>query len=215
MPPRQGILATGETYHVFNRGLRHEPIFTEKREFHLFLDAAFFYLQTEPSIKFSYYWQQPNKYDLHLDKKLVDIHAYTIMPNHFHFLLTQREEEGIRKFIHRLSSSYSKYFNIKHNQKGPVFEARFKTVRVESQEQLVHLSRYIHLNPVTAFLVESPEDYEFSSYRDYIGLEKNSFLDPTLVLNSFSAGSYRDFVMDQKDYQRELKRIVSLTLELE
>jgi putative transposase len=213
MPPRQGILATGETYHVFNRGLHHEPIFTEKREFRLLLDTAAFYLQSDPSVKFSYYRQQPNKYEVNLEKTLVNIHAYAIMPSHFHFLLTQKEEGGIRKFIHRLSSSYSKYFDIKHDQKGPVFEARFKTVRVGSQEQLTHLSRYIHLNPVTAFLVESPEDYEFSSYKCYVGLEKSSFVDPSLILDSFSSDSYKDFVMDQKDYQRELKTIDHLTLE--
>jgi putative transposase len=80
--------------------------------------------------------------------------------------------------------------------------------------QLLHLSRYIHLNPVTAHLVENPEDYPFSSYKAYLGLMKLDFINPDPILNEFkSKDGYKKFVMLQKDYQRKLGKIKMLTLE--
>ena len=214
MPPRKVILATDETYHIFNRSLRQVPIFTNKRESYLFLMAARYYLQPNPPVKFSIYRQQQNKYQVNLSKTLVKIIAYCLMPNHFHFILTQLEGDGIKTFIHKLTCSYSHYFNIKHEQKGSIFESKFKAVRVENQEQLIHLSRYIHLNPVTDFLVEDPEEYSYSSYKIYLTKEKVDFVDPSDVLVDFkSVESYKKFVLDQKDYQRELNKIRHLLFE--
>ena len=215
MPARKVILATGETYHIFNRSIRQTPLFTNKKEFKIFLKATRYYLQRKPPVKFCFYRLQPNTYKLDFSKPLVKLINYCLMPDHFHFCLTQLVEDGIRKFIHRLATSYSHYFNIKYKQKGPVFESKFKAVRVESQEQLIHLSRYIHLNPVTSFLVEDPEDYEFSSYKIYLGKETSDFVDSSLVMGDFRlTENYKQFVLDQKDYQRELNKIKHLTLEI-
>lgn len=216
MPARKVILATGETYHIFNRSLRETHIFTNKREFDLFLMAARYYLQPDPPVRFSIYREQKDKYKPDLNKTLVKIIGYCLMPSHFHFIVTQLEENGIKTFIHRLATSYSCYFNLKYKQKGPVFESKFKAVRVESQDQLAHLSRYIHLNPVTSFLVEKPEDYDYSSYKIYlgrVGREKIDFVDPSNIMVDFSPESYKKFVLDRKDYQRELKRIGHLLLD--
>jgi putative transposase len=208
MPSRQTILATDETYHIFNRSLRQTPLFTNRREFNIFLMAARYYLQVDPPVKFSYYRQQPNRYELNFDKTLVKVIAYCLMPDHYHFILTQLEEDGIKTFIHRLANSYSHYFNIKHDQRGPVFESRFKAIRVKTQDQLIHLSRYLHLNPVTSYLVEDPEDYDYSSYKFYLGKERSDFLDLADVMVDFpSTEKYRRFVLNQKDYQRELRGI--------
>jgi len=214
MPSRKVILATGETYHIFNRSLRQVPIFTNKREFSLFLMTTRYYLQVNPPAKFSIYRGQRDKYEVDLTKTLVKIVAYCLMPNHFHFILTQLKDKGIKTFIHRLTCSYSHYFNIKHDQKGSVFESKFKAVRVENQEQLVHLSRYIHLNPVTDFLVEDPEEYYHSSYKIYLKKINSDFVDPSDVLTDYkSTETYKKFVLDQKDYQRELKIVKHLTFD--
>lgn len=214
MPPRKVILAIGETYHIFNRSLRQMPLFTNKREFDLFLAATKYYIQQNPPVKFSFYRHQPKKYKIDLSKTLIKIIAYCLMPDHFHFILTQLEKEGIKTFVHRLATSYSHYFNLKYNQKGPVFESKFKAVRVESQEQLIHLSRYIHLNPVTNFLVEDPIEYNYSSYGFYLHGGNFDLIDCSDVMASFhSPESYKKFVLDQKDYQRELKRIKHLAFD--
>ena len=207
MPVRKTILATGEIYHIFNRSLRHTSLFNDKREHALFLSALTYYLQATPPVKFSLFRQQTQKYPLDLSQTLVKVLAYCVMPNHFHLLLKQHQENGIRVFLHRLTSSYGRYFNVKYDQKGPVFESRFKAVRVEDDEQLIHVSRYIHLNPVTGYLVKDPRDYPHSSYKIYLGKERSKFVDPSEIMNGISFEEYEQFVLDQKDYQRELKKI--------
>ena len=213
MPLRKVILANGETYHIFNRGLRQSSIFSDI-EFSLFLMATRYYLQSNPLTKFSRYRKKPDEYKIDLSKKLVKVIAYCLMPDHFHFILTQLKENGISNFIHRLTTSYSHYYNLKHEQRGPVFESRFKAVRVENQDQLIHLSRYIHLNPATGFLVEDPIEYEYSSYKIYLGEHDSDFVDPSDVMVDFSSQKqYRKFVLDQKDYQRELKQMREFILD--
>lgn len=209
MPQRRIILATGETYHIFNRSLHQAPLFMDKREFTVFLAAMNYYRQLKPPIKFSLYRQQPHKYKVDFKEVLVKIIAYCLMPDHYHFILTQLEEGGIRAFIHRLTTSYSCYLNLRHKQKGAVFESRFKAIRVTTQKQLVHLSRYIHLNPVTSYLVEDPINYNYSSYKIYLKKEKSDFIDFSNVMDFFPQ-DYKQFVLNQKDYQRELKRIKCL-----
>jgi len=176
--------------------------------------AVRYYLQSNPAVKFSIFRQQKNKYQINLNEALTKIIAYCIMPDHYHFILTQLKESGIKNFIQKLNNSYSHYFNLRHKQKGPVFESRFKAVRVKTQEQLIHLSRYINLNPVSSYLVEDPINYPYSSYKIYLKEEQSDLVDPSDVMVDFkSAKSYKKFVLDRKDYQRELKNIRHLTFD--
>lgn len=214
MSSRKTILATGEYYHVFNRSVQKLPIFKGKRECDLFLESVGYYLQPNPPVKFSTYRKNKDRYPILLQDKIVTAVNYCLIPNHFHFTLCQNIDKGIREFIRKISSSFAHYFNIKNENSGPVFEDNFQAVRIESNEQLIHLSAYIHLNPVTSYLVENPEDYFYSSYRVYLGLEKSEIIDPSIVLEQFSStGEYRKFVMEQKLYQREKDKIKHLLLE--
>ena len=213
MPLRKTILATGEIYHVFNRSVQGIPIFRGKTEYETFKETIRFYLQPEPPTKFSIYRMHSSRYKIKLTRKLVTIINFCLMPNHFHFTLRQEEENGIRNFIQRISNSFAHYFALKYQNSGPVFEGNFKAIRVENNEQLLHLSRYIHLNPVSAYLVENPRDYPYSSYSTYLGMEKEDFVEPAIILEQFtSPWQYEKFVLDQKDYQRSLEVIKRLTL---
>jgi putative transposase len=113
-----------------------------------------------------------------------------------------------------LLDSYSKYFNLKVKRKGPLWESRYKTVLVETDEQLLHLTRYIHLNPVTAYLINKPEEWKFSSYLEYLGeindREKISEYEEFLEINP---KDYKIFVENRISYQRELNKIKKLTFE--
>jgi putative transposase len=91
------------------------------------------------------------------------------MPTHFHAILKQLSSDGISIMMRKILDSYSRYFNIKNKRKGPLWESRFNRIVLKSDDELLHLTRYIHLNPVTAYLVEKPEDWPFSSYNEYIG----------------------------------------------
>jgi len=214
MALRKTLLATGEIYHIFNHSVQGIPIFKGEREYHLFLEAMKFYLQPDPPTRFSLYRASRNRFPINLNSQLVTIICFSLMPNHLHFILRQEKENGIKKYIQKLTNSFAHYFVLKYRSKGHVFEANFKAVRVETEEQLLHLSRYIHLNPVTAYLVEKPEDYPYSSYRIYIGKESSDFINSSLVLAHFSSPKkYEEFVLAQKDYQRTLGAIQHLLLE--
>jgi len=214
MAVRKVRLVTGETYHVLNHSVQGMPIFKGQREMDIFLEAIEFYLQASPPTKFSHYRTNRDIFPINLDQTLVTIINFCVMPNHFHFTLKQKEKNGIRQFIQKLSNSFAHYFSTKYNNRGAVFEGNFKAIRVESDEQLIHLSRYVHLNPVTAFMVEDPKDYPYSSYQIYLGKEKSKIVDPSLVLDQFSSiKKYEKFVLSQKNYQRDLYKIKHLILE--
>lgn len=115
------------------------------------LDVVCYYQREKPEIKFSKFIQleresQLNKKEYFSDKeKLVEIVAYCFMPTHVHLILKQLKENGISIVMNHVLNSYTRYFNTKHKRKGPLWEARFKSVLVESDEYLIHLTRYIHL----------------------------------------------------------------------
>lgn len=145
--------------------------------------------------------------------KSVDIIAYCLMPTHIHLIFKQLEDNGISRSVNNILNSYTRYFNIKHKRKGPLWESRFKSKRIESDEQLLHLSRYIHLNPVTAFLSDKPESWQYSSYKEFLGIKETpTFCNFTNHINIFPA-DYKKFTEDRISYQRELAKIKDLLTE--
>ena len=95
------------------------------------------------------------------------------MPTHFHLILRQNIDNGIFNFIGNLTSSYTRYFNLKHKRKGPLWESKFNNIKIENDEQLLHLTRYIHMNPTSAGIVNNQKESKWSSYNEYIrGEEK-------------------------------------------
>lgn len=216
MSLRKDILENGEIYHIFNRSIQKIPLFSGQRECDLFLESAKFYLQPNPPVRFSLYRQNRERYKINLQDRLVTIITYNLMPNHFHFALRQERELGIQKFIQKVSNSFAHYFNLKYHNHGPLFETNYKARYVETDQQLAYLSSYIHLNPVTAHLVENPEDWEYSSYGLYLRKEKSEMVDPSLVLNQFgSVEKYQEFVMSHKKNKKELEKINDLLIENE
>lgn len=212
----------GEIYHVFNRGIDRRSTFTDKKEFERIQKLVKFYRHKDTPIRFSQVNQQPRETrerilnDLYKKDRIIDILSYCIMPNHFHFLLQQTVEKGISTFISNITNAYTKYFNTKNKRTGPLFEGIFKAVHIESEEQLVHVSRYIHLNPVASGIIpdEEFEDYKWSSYPEYLSISSKEITQKELILNMFkSVSAYREFVNNQKDYAKQLDAIKHLVLE--
>lgn len=134
------------------------------------------------------------------------------MPNHFHLQVRQLKENGISIFMSQVLNSYTKYFNTKYERVGALFQGAFKSVLIETDEQLIHLSRYIHLNPVVSGISKNPEDYHWSSYHEY--LEEPVLCSPSEVLNFFqSKEKYKEFVQDQIEYGTILEILKHQTLE--
>ena len=142
------------------------------------------------------------------NKRLVEILAYCLMPTHIHLILKQIIKNGITKYMARVLNSYSRYFNLIHKRIGPLWSGRFKSVLVDTDEQLLHLTRYIHLNPTSAGMSAKPEDWLFSSYREYINLlHKEDNLCRFGDRLDISPEKYQRFVDNQQDYQKKLSQI--------
>jgi len=224
MPYRRQLLVTSEVYHIVNRGVASFPIFDFERDYRRFADLINFYSYSKNELSFSRFLNLSldlrREYLSSRDKnstKNIDIFSYSLMPNHFHFLTRQLRKNGIQETLSCVQNAYAKYYNLKNKRVGPLFQSRFRAVRIENDEILKHVSRYIHLNPVTSYLVEAGEleNYYWSSYPDYLGLRDGPiFVNKDFILSLFrGVESYKKFVLDQTNYQRELARIKKLALE--
>ena len=223
MPARYVPLVQNYYYHVFNRGVNKRPIFKSKYEYSRFLLLLRFYNSLKYPIKFSKFIKlsvdQRKEIWNRLDKEKVhtDILSYCLMPNHFHLLLKQNSENGISKLLGNLQNSYARYFNIKNERIGHLFQGQFKAVKIDSEEQLLHVSRYIHLNPYSSAVVKdlnTLQKYEWSSLPEYLGKVLFSLCSKENIIGNFKdKGSYRKFVLDNADYQKELENIKHLTFD--
>jgi putative transposase len=214
MPIRRDVLSVGEVYHVFSRSIAGYRIFTGERDCKRMLLTLKYYRQTESGIKFSRFLNYQDQYKHRSDERLVDVIAYCLMPTHIHLILKQLKDEGISTYMRKVLNSYARYFNTKYIRKGPLYEGRFRHVIVESNEQLYHLTRYIHLNPVTAQLAEMPEQWEASSYNEFIlNCDSDQKLCTHGDLLDIDKEAYREFVMSRREYQRELAEIKHLLIE--
>ena len=219
---RRNPLKTTEIYHVVNRSIAGYTIFNNNHEFFRMLSAIRYYQRKNPEISFSKLFEpdsdgKKSSCDfgvLQSNEKLVDIVSYCLMPTHFHLILKQLVDNGISTFINNVANSYSRYFNLKHKRKGPLWEGRFKSILVKSDEQLLHLTRYIHLNPVTAFILNAPEKWPMSSYTEYLSLtEENDRICNYHTILNIEPSAYKKFVEDRISYQRELAKVKDLLLE--
>ncbi len=213
------IHGSGNLYHIFTKSIAGYIIFPHTVDYQRVI-ASLKYYQTFRKESFSNYLKVKKITipEVSLiekgEKTIVEIIGYCIMPTHIHLILEQLEENGISIFINNILNSYTRYFNLKMKRKGPLWEGRFKSVLVQTDEQLLHLTRYIHLNPVTAYIVDKPEKWKFSSYKEFIGErkieEKICNFQKFIQINPVE---YRRFVEEHIDFQREFAKIKKLALE--
>jgi len=195
------IYKENSCYHLYNRGVAKQKIFKDVKDYKMFLFYLKFYLSPisppaglqGPTLKVS----PSRRLNNYFDK--IRLIAYCLMPNHFHLLLHQTDKLLIRDFMRSVGTKYSLYFNRRYKRRGPLFEGNYKAVLIDSDDQLVYLSKYIHQNPL-AFLPSrlDLEGYKYSSYLNYLGLIKQSWVKPKDVLSIFKEKnkllSYKDFV---------------------
>ncbi len=186
----QSHLVQGGFYHVFNRGNRKQNIFTSPADYKRYLDKV-------------------KEYKKEHDITVV---AYCLMPNHIHLLLRQNGPKPLSLFIQKLHTAYSKYFNTKYSVVGHVFQDRSRVKHVDRDEYLLHLTRYIHLNP--AKLAKKLTSYKWSSYPTYIGILDDGLTETKYILPAFKRKNqttedaqreYKLFVRSQEDYYYKIK----------
>lgn len=212
MPARNEPLVNGEYYHILNRGVAKMPIFVTNRDYQRFIGTFRYYV--DGSVDVGYSKSTREEKDSKPKEQIVEVVSYCLMPNHFHFLLKQNLDDGIRNFIRKTTNSYAKYFNIKRKRKGPIFEGKFKAIRIESNEQLLHLTRYIHLNPLIGYITQDLNSYNWSSYPEYLGNSELQICSKEIILEQFKTSKdYERFVLDDVDYARKLNQIKHELLE--
>jgi len=181
VPQRNVELCADEYYHLYNRGNNRGRIFYERENYVFFLRRLRKYLIP-----------------------VLGIVAYCLMPTHYHLLVLLKDADLSHR-MQLLSISYTKAMNKRYDRVGALFQGSFRAIHVNQNNYLVHLSRYIHLNPVMAGLVERPEDWEFSSYREYIGVRNGTLPTPEIVLSQFlSREVYQEFVESYTAREREI-----------
>jgi len=219
---RKVIFANNEIYHVFNRGIEKRPVFLCKRDYDRALQTLDYYRYSEIFSSLSQFLNlEKEKRDFFLTqmklrgKKLVDIFCFCLMPNHFHLLLKQIRENGIKIFLSNFSNSYTKYLNIKSDRVGPLFQGIFKAVRIEDDNQLIHVCRYIHINPATSLVIKKEElvNYPYTSLSEYLRGKKGFCTKDEMLANFSSINKFEDFTFDQIDYGKKLEQIKHLVFE--
>lgn len=213
MPQKNSIKIYYENafYHVYNRGVEKRNIFLDRADHLAFLHllkTALSPMQDSPI--------QGGTLPRNRRKKFynkIDLMAYCLMPNHYHFLLRQKTISGLTEFIRSLSTSYSMYFNKKYRRVGSLFQGVFKAIDIHEDNYLLWVSRYIHRNPPDF------RSYTYSSYDDYLGKRTTDWLHTNLLLNFFDSKrmnrekNYQKFV--DNNNEKNMSDYSNITLEPE
>lgn len=185
-------------YHVYARGASRQTIFSDDEDYRVFLNLLKRYLSKD-AVKDRQGREYANFYDS------LELIAYCLMPNHFHLFIYQHDAEQISRLMRMILTSYTRHFNTKYHRSGPLFESRFKASHITSDAYLMHISRYIHLNP------KDWRNWQWSSLSYFSGSRKAAWVRPGRVMELFddNRDRYLRFVDEYVDRRDELKNTVS------
>ncbi|OGG13361.1 hypothetical protein A3D77_03070 [Candidatus Gottesmanbacteria bacterium RIFCSPHIGHO2_02_FULL_39_11] len=215
-------------FHVYNRGVEQRNIFQDEQDFSVFLSYVQTYITPKDNQVFYDILTSPQSTSKDKDTALkminlknyylrVQLICYALLPNHFHMLLYQREPV-INGFMNSLGTRYAMYFNRKYKRKGVLFQDVYKAVQVDSDEQLLYLSQYIHTNPVKAVGIpihrweESPYP---SSLPEYLGLRNTDWISKECILDYFSKTNPGDTYEKFLGIPMDLERIANSAIDIE
>lgn len=183
MSIRKTAFVPGEYYHIYNRGNSKQTIFHSKEDYFHFIKLLYLSNSKNKIILRNIHG---DVFDTKQDGKIVEVGSYCLMPNHFHLILTQVEDGSISKFMQKLTTAYSMFYNKKYKRTGTLFEGKFKAQYIGDDVYFKYLFSYVHLNPVKLIqkdwkekgiknkkeAIGFLESYKYSSYLDYLGIER-------------------------------------------
>lgn len=197
-------------YHLYNRGVDRRTLFEDSQDYGVFLSYLKEYLLPKDETVLRQHLADPLITLQEKDKILkalrlnnfsgnISLLCYCLMPNHFHLLLKQNTEDAIDSFMNSLGTRYTMYFNRRYRRVGPLYQSVYKGVLIETDEQLLHLSRYIHRNPLSLQGVALQTlSQQVSSYAEYLNLRRTEWVNKEEIISNFSlnkiAFSYKSFV---------------------
>lgn len=218
MPRREDVFQNNDYYHIYNKTIDKRNVFELDMVAREFISTFLYYRSTRSHLRYS----RSKLLDASLQDDLwrqvmiekyfrVQIVAYCIMPNHYHFLVKQVQDSGIITFMANTLNSITRYFNILNKRRGPIFLTQFKSKKIYTEEQLIYVSRYIHTNPFASSLVGRIEDvftYPYSSFPSYMGGNSDKIYGE-IVTQYFGnkIEGYKNFIINNADEQKELEYI--------
>src|SRR3990167_1827575 len=179
-------------YHIYNRGVNKADIFLDRRDYLCFLSLFKRYLSKD-TLRRRDHFLYPNFHDQ------IELLAYCLMPNHFHLFIYQNEPDAMEKLMKSLGVAYAMYFNKRYKRAGPLCQQTYKAVRIIDDGQLLHISRYIHMNP------EKYQSYEWTSLPYYLGKQHAEWLRTGRLRELFGDNDYHEFLSEYEDQRAELK----------
>lgn len=216
---RKTPFVENEYYHLYNRGVDKREIFSSQYDIERFFQSMTEFNVIKPigSIYENSFIKE-KKIELGSSApKLVEFVCYCLNPNHYHFLVRQIAENGIEKFMHKLGTGYTNYFNKKIKRTGSLFQGHFKSIHIDSNEYLLHLSAYINLNDKVHMLNELGISNSKSSWNEYVSNKntEDNFCNSEIILSQFEGDNkYEKFAMEalenileKKDMNKELNEI--------
>lgn len=195
-----------EFYHIYNRGVDKRAIFSNKNDLSRFFQSMVEFNTLEP---IGSIYQKSFKKGSEIKEPLVEFVAYCLNPNHFHFILTQVQERGIEKFMHRLGTGYTGYFNDHHSRSGSLFQGRFKANHINSNEYLLHASVYVNLN-YKAHRLNSQKHLFLSSWDEYLDSHLAGICKKEIICGQFKTSKgYQDFAKSTLESILERKELLA------
>ncbi|OGI28857.1 MAG: hypothetical protein A2288_00470 [Candidatus Moranbacteria bacterium RIFOXYA12_FULL_44_15] len=212
---RKTDFVNDEYYHIYNRGVDKREIFLCNDDYKRFVCSMRDFNALDPIGSIFEKRMRERKGVKSFGRgtsKLVEILCYCLNPNHYHFILRQLSERGVEKFMKRLGNGYTKYFNHRYDRSGVLFQGSFRSVYIENNEQLLHLSAYINANHfIHGFEKELPSksNYLYSSSGLFLKKQKNDVCDPIEIVNQFDAGTdeYKNFLDVNAQFFKEKKEV--------
>jgi putative transposase len=206
-----------DCYHVFSKSIAGYEIFRDEQDYLRLLGIFNYYRFIDPPFSYSDFIDIPFGSPLRSQygqAEHLHVLAYCLMPTHFHLVVEQVSINGVSEYLRICLNAYTRYFNERYGRKGPLWQGRANRVSVGMGEPFLHVTRYVHLNPVTAYIVEDPKDWPYSSYHRYIGCPHSG---PDLMVCmdylNMSAKLYCDFVVGYKEEQRNVAKFKKMFLD--
>lgn len=181
-------------YHVYNRGVDKQIIFRDSSDKDFLLSLFARYLAPKPVT-------DRYRHTFKSFRGKLEINSFCLMDNHYHLLCYQKEYGTLKEFMQAVSNSYIRYFNKKYERRGPLFESRYKASLIETEPYLVHISRYIHLNP------KKWQYFTYSSLPAYLKNTSYPWLSSNRILKIFEGEDYLAFMKDYESHKRMLEAL--------
>lgn len=210
--------AVGEYYHIFNRGVDKRNIFSDKYDLERFFQSMSAFNSPDPigSIyEKAFSDKLPFGSSTSKSEMLVNFVCFCLNPNHYHFILEPLIDNGIEKFMHRIGTGYTMYFNEKYKRSGSLFQGRYKAIPIDSNEYLLHLNAYINLNDKIHQFGGSTSKFKKSSWEEYINKTcEKQFCKKDIILEQFkNRTEYKYFALEAAKVAKRNKDMKKLLLE--